>query len=946
MSILAVFAPGAHAALPAPSLEAPAATAAVEASPTLTWRPVKGAAQYEFQLAADKQFGSVAHAVKTKNTAATLKETLIDGTYYWRVRAISATPKAGRWSTVRSFEKRWATAPQLLSPTPDFGAVWPSAPLVLTWSAVEHATSYIVVVATDPSLAQPVLGTTAKPATTQGTVIAFPGTLNAGTYHWQITPVDTDGHRGTPSAVGRFSWGWPSGLTTRVDDLNPAAEVFDPLLTWSSVPGAAGYDVEVNTTPAFAPGSTFFKATVAGTAVAPTVPVPNNTYFWRVRAVDPDGRAGTYVSGSFRKEFDDTTGATPPRDTVPGLTLRDGATDAALPVGSTTSSPTLSWTPVTGAAEYEVQVGPRDGEVCSWSTRAALIGSGYTRNPFTDLRRVGSPAAANPGAGDWPTPTRLAYPFVDGQAYCVRMVARDGAGARARDARNDSEFTYLGGTSTSNTVGFVYQAPPAVADPGSCPAPLAQPTYLTPTVGQELPRSPRYRWSSVPGAKSYYVVVARDEALTEIVEVVLTDRPFYLPTITNRNSGSARDTYEDEQTSYHWAVWPSPRANGSCFAQRLPSDPAYSRFDKRSVAPVLQQPASGATLADQPVFSWLSAEGAADYRIQVSRDVEFRDLVDNVVTASTTYASPSYPVDTALYWRVRARDANNIELNWSETRQFTRTLPTPVIDPGNPSAGGTIPVLSWSPVPGAISYGFHVDQVDGKAADFTVTTPRFTPTTFYGNGIWKWKVRANFPVSGGSVVSGPYTASTDFVRRILPPANAKSVRTPTRLVFSWSPDTSGKSYRLEVAKDDSFTKKIETVATPNASYAPLLDRGYADGGRLYWRVAILDQGNNLGAFARGDLRLPEQLKVKSKSSIIRRGKRVSMVITVTDPNGKRIRGAKVTASGAGVKSTKKQKKTGKRGTVTLRLRPTRKGTLKVKAAKKGYVTGVVSIKVY
>ncbi|MCW3016562.1 MAG: hypothetical protein JWO02_3654, partial [Solirubrobacterales bacterium] len=86
---LGVAAPGAQGALRAPALQAPVATTKVPASPTLTWGTVKGAAQYEVQLSADRQFGSVASTVKTKNTAATLKGTLIDGAYYWRVRGIS-----------------------------------------------------------------------------------------------------------------------------------------------------------------------------------------------------------------------------------------------------------------------------------------------------------------------------------------------------------------------------------------------------------------------------------------------------------------------------------------------------------------------------------------------------------------------------------------------------------------------------------------------------------------------------------------------------------------------------------------------------------------------------------------------------------------------------------------------------------------------------------------
>jgi hypothetical protein len=277
-------------------------------------------------------------------------------------------------------------------------------------------------------------------------------------------------------------------------------------------------------------------------------------------------------------------------------------------------------------------------------------------------------------------------------------------------------------------------------------------------------------------------------------------------------------------------------------------------------------------------------------------------------------------------------------------RQFRRTLPIPVLDPANPTIGGTIPVLSWSPVPGAISYGLHVDKVDGGTDDFTVATSRFTPTVFYGNGIWKWKVRANFPSSSGDAVSGPYTAPTNFLRRVLPPANAQAVITNDRVVFSWAPVTTSASYRLQVAKDDSFTDLIETVTTPNNTYAPLLSGRYGDGGRLYWRVAILDKGNNLGAFARGDLRLRQKLKVKSSAGFAQKRKFVTVKLTVSRSDGKRVRSATVTVSGAGVKL--KRKKTGKKGTVTFRIRPMRKGTIKVTAARKGYVSGAASIGVF
>src|SRR4051812_49451350 len=93
------------ATLRPPALEGPAAGAAVPALPSFTWKPVRGAASYDFQLAGDQRFGSIVlgtgpgrGSLRTKNTATTVDKTLPDGTYFWRVRAVSAHDKAGAWS--------------------------------------------------------------------------------------------------------------------------------------------------------------------------------------------------------------------------------------------------------------------------------------------------------------------------------------------------------------------------------------------------------------------------------------------------------------------------------------------------------------------------------------------------------------------------------------------------------------------------------------------------------------------------------------------------------------------------------------------------------------------------------------------------------------------------------------------------------------------------------
>ena len=104
---------GAHAGpasaagrLAAPRQASPAADAVVEAMPSFAWKRVRLAARYEFQLSADSAFKSIVlgqgnGSYQTPNTHASITRTVADGSYFWRVRAITAKARVGRWSSVR-----------------------------------------------------------------------------------------------------------------------------------------------------------------------------------------------------------------------------------------------------------------------------------------------------------------------------------------------------------------------------------------------------------------------------------------------------------------------------------------------------------------------------------------------------------------------------------------------------------------------------------------------------------------------------------------------------------------------------------------------------------------------------------------------------------------------------------------------------------------------------
>ena len=153
----------AHAKLRRPAQQSPAASATVEVPPPLTLTTVKGADHYEVQVAANQSFTSPTvsfgnnAALVTKNTAATPTKAWPDGTYYWRVRAVSPADAVGSWSPARRLVKAWETAP-LVQGGDNLAVNWPLTPLELKWSIVPHAQKYFVTVATDDDNSNVVLG--------------------------------------------------------------------------------------------------------------------------------------------------------------------------------------------------------------------------------------------------------------------------------------------------------------------------------------------------------------------------------------------------------------------------------------------------------------------------------------------------------------------------------------------------------------------------------------------------------------------------------------------------------------------------------------------------------------------------------------------------------------------------------------------------------------------
>jgi hypothetical protein len=952
----------ARGAVTRPTQTAPAAGAVVQFLPSFAWTPVAGADKYEFQISADAGMNSPVLGIGkddffTRNTRATLTKTIPNGTYYWRVRATNAAGGISNWTEPRSFRKLWNLQPALQSPSSGDSLTFPTSPVVLTWSGVPGAAHYLVSAASDPSLGSLVLKYVNQddpkgPPNVAATSAAITSALAPGSYYWSVTPVDAEGNRGVSTPVASFNWLWPTVTTTHLEDLNPAPEAYDPRFSWDPVPGAARYEVEINSSSDFTLGSKVCcdGATIA-TSISPTTVLKDNVYYWRVRALDPDGNSGVWNQGTpFTKTFDKVAPAGPVTgSSIKNVRMRDNLADPGTDVdtgtaGYQTNVPVVRWDPVPGAASYEIEVVPWTGAICDWG-----ISSPYLKKTSVPEWTPLSSTASNPVTWQG-TLAEDGVPKVVPGEWCVRVRARADRAAGSQEVWGDYTYLSNGSTDTSEEVGeaFDWADYPDPTDPLASPGcvsgirvyPCAG-DYTLPQTGTTIGQTPLFTWKAVSGMNSYFVVVAKDANFSNIVDEAFTRVPVYAP----RNSLKPT-TYSDETTLYYWAVLPGTALDGSDAPPLSVASAAKGSFQKQSAPPGLVSPSSVQAFLDQPTFRWTPTLGARRYRLQVAADPTFGSPLDDVVTDATSYSSDTtYPADTVLYWRVRADDENLTGLTWSATGTFQKKLAAPVASASNPTQGESLPVWAWSSVQGAASYDLSVDQPDGSHRDYSdIRTPAASFIKMTGTGVWHWRVRAEFPKDLTGSVPGPYMATQSFTRTIGEPANAKTDSAKDHILLSWDPRLGVKEYKVQIASSPDFSHVVETVSTDNPSYAPTMTSyGYTTSNTLYWHVAGVDEDRNQGDWSQSQqIRLLPRLRV-SVSGLARPKRSSTVRVTVMNTLGKRLSAAKVRLTGVGVRPV--TGKTNRLGQVVFKVRPKKKGKLFVSATKSGFQPAYGTLKV-
>ncbi|HEV2889962.1 MAG TPA: Ig-like domain-containing protein [Frankiaceae bacterium] len=793
------------------------------------WSPVAGAASYDIMVSPNPDFANnVTINARVTSTRYSPPTTILNGSYFWRVRAndTKTTPNLGDWSSEievapgeflpAQFTRAWNERPTLLGPANgDLGVTVPT----LSWTPVPYASHYEIWLGDDENFTpghyvncytnQTTFTPYSHVAVTGQTNPAVPGTcqilentIGVGEMtYWKVRGIDAPANvLGLFSDPASFQLVHPQTVSL----VSPAdlSTTDRPVLTWQPVTGVSRYRVTVVNTSngSNVTGSPF---TTYATTLTPNALTSGSSYTWYVQTLDDAGRAGLAPHPSTHRRFTyqaATAALTAPQLVSPVL----GAADVLMP--------SMQWEPVIGAKSYKVFVGT------AGANSVSLEGT-TTSTAFTDMD-----VTKNVGTYEW---------FVD--------------------AYNENGVWLSSSTVETFAVTAIGLATPT--SPTKC-------VLDTCTASSE---TPKLTWDPVPNVGGYLVYLANDASFTNMIRTYRTQ----YPTLTFRES------YPDSVAgqAYYWFVRPcrSASLNAGCGPFDNTTFPGAGAFRKRSLGVTLISPANGSTVpasGTQPqdiTFSWEefaqtnaanvppSGQGARRYRVEVWDVADLAQAkIDDVYVDQTTYtpADQTYPEGT-LYWRVSAIDGSNQQLTYSEVWHVTKSTPPLAVlspEPGSTQAG--TPYFRWTPQPGSSRYDLEVykngDMAFSAANRVTLTgsSPRltaYTPTTSLPQGVYAWRVRR---VDNGNR-PGPWTLGSTFTLAqsapsLVSPAD-ETVISSMDVVFTWTGVPKAAQYRFEASTTSSFTTLVEAANTVMTSWAPVAK--YPDGA-LYWRVKVLDAAGN------------------------------------------------------------------------------------------------------
>jgi hypothetical protein len=290
-----------------PTLIAPleGALLAFFTTPDFSWSRVIGAAKYRFQIAISSEgFNAPIFWDDTLSTNIQPEVRLENGDYWWRVIPMDTADHLGTISEVRQFSLAYGTSalgliPTLIDPKDE---TTPTFTPTFQWTAVEGAEHYRLEYTSDETCDFS-LGTGIDTRqTTYTPTDTFP---NDKRYCWRVR-AESGAAVGDWSDTWHFQKKWylQPQLLTPTDRYNNGLY---PLFSWTPVPGASRYRIDINLDQDFTP-PVFETYITANTTYAPQMKYYGTQhYYWQVTPIDGGGELGlTSEVAEFQSNYNST----------------------------------------------------------------------------------------------------------------------------------------------------------------------------------------------------------------------------------------------------------------------------------------------------------------------------------------------------------------------------------------------------------------------------------------------------------------------------------------------------------------------------------------------------------------------------------------------------------------------------------------------------------------
>jgi hypothetical protein len=780
------------AAPPAPSLVSPAAGASVVVPLTISWTGVtdpSGIVGYNWFVSPSSTFSTVIQLGSTNGATQATISGLANGTYFWRVDAVSGAFQTGAFSATRSFTVTGAGAgtpatPTLL-PLTSYSTFHPREFFPVNWTAVPGAATYVLEAATDPNF----------PILTKIKFDNIPGTTGGfdiddslqGNFVARVFAVSASGIASQPSNLISFSvkFNNPIGPAPVLASPATGATVSLPVsLSWANVPYPQdlGYELQISKTLSFS--SIEYDAQVTD-PTRQVLSLTSGTKFWRVRSLQGDASPTTAALTAFSAVRSFTVPNTPPtpvsinfafnpigsgESTGVDLQLNAPAPAAGATIHLTSSNPGAFPVPAT------VAVAPN-----SASTGFDLHQLGLSAGQVTTPTAVTVTATLNGGSVSAtetvlpPTPLSLTSGHLTGGAPTGTILILKGQAPP-------------GGAAVSFTSSSPAMQPPATAivpagsESTTVPIPTSAvttttvvtitATYLGQSISTQFTLNPQLPPTSLLLSKTQVVNAEGATGIVTIASPAGVDGVAVFLTSSNPAVASvpqyASVAFTGTQTGFNITttavsvptnVTISATGAGVTQSQTLtvvptapPPSAALTTYTVSPTSVVGGNPSTGKITLDRP-----APAGGLVVHLTTLLPLSASPPASVTVPAgatSTTFTITTFPSDTTTVQLTASIDQVSnfvfaaLSVNPPPTNPPPGTLPAPGLvapsDGSKTKAGATV-TFDWSDVTGAAGYTIQIDDENSFAAPQVVTqnttASQFATNTLPTRRVW-WRVRA------------------------------------------------------------------------------------------------------------------------------------------------------------------------------------------------------------